>query len=163
MTTPILHPSLLPSNAGYAPTMPTDMLSVDLYGGPPRLRKTFQNTLVAVDVQWQCTPVKYDYLQAFMRIKANNGVTPFMMGLILQTSQLQSYMCWLRNGSLQLAEQRGATYVVTATLLVRPLTDAELLDFDTGIEAMYGVYGDSLETALAALAAVPAAWPEEVV
>jgi hypothetical protein len=141
---------LTPSEAGYSATPGSDVLSVQLSGGPSRTRLDFVGSVATVNVSWNIPVDAFNYLQAFYRTGAQQGGEPFLIDLILDGAALVEYEAKFIPESYQVVGVQGLTTMVTAQLEVKPAAvDAA---YDEALMDAYEAYGDQVGTALDALA-----------
>lgn len=131
---------LPPDQASYGVSYGNELVAVALDGGAMRVRRDKVDVPHLVDVQWSLDEADYVYLMAFYRSATNYGALPFLIDLLIDGAVLIEYTCKLIPGSLQLAEQRGLLYVVTAQLEVQTNPDVDL-DYDAGLVVIYEAYG----------------------
>jgi len=140
----VLPPSFRPSNDGYTASLPVTFRSTELGGGAPRRRADSPTGLHRVSVTWKFDPIEYDFFMAFYRVGIKKGVLPFVMGLVIESSAILPYRCWISNEGISLSEQRGLSHVVGVTLLAEELTDVERDNYDKHLIDLYNIY-NSLE------------------
>lgn len=104
--------------SGYAATPGIEVVSTQHDGGLGRYRQDQLGASAQITVQWTVGTSDYDYLMAFYR---QYKAKPFLIDLILDSSQSVEYTAHLVPGSWNLNSQVGLTYILQATLEVEPL------------------------------------------
>lgn len=110
-----------PDKASYTAAIGNSVIAVNTASGAPRMRRDMFGAYAAVTVQWTCGPDDYRYINAFYRIAANEGSTPFVIDLILDYPEPTEYEVYFKPDSLRLASHSGMTYIMTASLMVKPI------------------------------------------
>lgn len=115
-------PTLLlpPDQANYASPFGHTAVSTLLDGGASRFRADQLGGAFFVTVQWTLSKKNYNYLTAFYRTSTAAGSLPFLIGLILDSGDIQTYTAHFVPDSFALTSQSGQTYIVGATLEVLP-------------------------------------------
>ncbi len=132
--------------SSYTATFGDEMVSVQVAGGPSRVRRDFVGTPTIVAAQWVLSDIEYQYLMAFYRTVLVMGTLPFLMDMIIDYAEIGEFTCRLSPGTLLLNQKLGDSYMVQAQIEVTPIpTNA---DFDNALIALFGVYGDGLEPLL---------------
>ncbi len=117
---------LTPERNSYSYDVPTNVISVQLAGGGPRMRVDQLGMTTRINLSFNLQTSEYDYLRAFYRLTIAEGGLPFYMDLILDTHDVKQYKCAFVPGTLKLASQSGLAYFVNATVEVWPLPDDNL-------------------------------------
>lgn len=133
-----------PDQSGYSVTDGTETLSVSLDGGAARYRKDILNSSSQVSVQWTLSREQYDYFRVFYKLVTVSGALPFLLDLYVDESfELTEHECHFVPGTVGLKSQAGLTFVVGATLEIKPVPISEST-IDQA--AMYGLFGDQWAT-----------------
>ena len=122
---------------------------VQVEAGPPWRRRDFFGATHQVSLQLVLEPFAYTYLMAFWRTTLGKGTLPFLIDLIIDTSELSEYQATLVGGKLS-TTINGDAYLVTGMLSVLRAPDEA--DNDDAIIALFGAFGDGALTALDLLA-----------
>lgn len=140
-----------PNSEGYTAQDGTELLSVQLDGGLPRVRRDLLGAAVRVHLGWTVSAAHYRYLRAFYNIYINDA-QPFLIDLLFNEMNLKEYQALFVPGSFKLTGQAGLTYTVEADIDVKP----EPLDYtlerayiDQAL--IYGIDSSQAATALANL------------
>ena len=123
-----------PDQNGYAFTDGKEVLSVQLDGGASRYRKDILNANVNVTVQWTVDRDQYNFLRVFYKKRTESGSLPFMIDLYLDDPYtLTTHVAHFVPGTFGLKSQKGLSFVVGATLEVKPsaLSDANIYIADS--------------------------------
>jgi hypothetical protein len=108
-------------------------VSVQLDGGAGRYRADQLGATRKFKVRWSCDGlVNYNYLMAFYRTAIAFGSLPFTTELLLDSSAMQTYMCYVIPNTWRLESQSGNLFIVSAQLEVLPNSsyyadDAEII------------------------------------
>jgi hypothetical protein len=121
---------LTPESSGYSPKFKAEVLRTDLDGGQGRYRADMIGASIMLDCTWSLNPEQYDYFMAFWRSVAKKGAIPFEIYLVIDSSQLELRTANFVPDTLTLADQRGLSYKVSATLEVRSIPVDEAADLD---------------------------------
>lgn len=112
---------------GYTVTFPTALAQAQLDGGAPRTRLDILNQWITVSVQWSTGPLGYKYLKQVQRYVeigdgAGNGGggAQFTIDLIIDHDYIEEYTATFVPASMDLTNQTGDLYIVTAQLWVQP-------------------------------------------
>lgn len=135
---------LPPDRAGYNFEDFSSVVSVRLDGGPSRTRADMLGGDPTVSVQWTLSRANFDVLLAFYQTNTVYGSAPFYLDLYLENSELAEYECHFVPGSFRLQSQRAHTFVVGATLEVKPSTRDSV--YESALIMLFEEYG-SIETA----------------
>lgn len=119
-----------PSPMGYNFQDPSEVIAIELDGGPSRLRRDKLNSRSSVNVQWSLNREGYLYLQNFYRTTTNFGSLPFQIDLVTDYSESTEHTVYFIPGTVRLQEQTGHKYVVVASLEVTQLTIDEQTEAD---------------------------------
>lgn len=106
---------LPPDQANYQATPNPTAISTQLDGGASRFRADKLGASITLTVQWTLNKKNYAYLCAFYR-QLNFGADPFIVGLFIDSGDIQDYTCHFLPGTFQLNSQMGQTWVVQATI-----------------------------------------------
>lgn len=112
-----------PERANYALGDSHDKLQIN-YGLGSRFRRNLFNTYRLVTVNWVASRSTYSFLAQAYRAFINSGGAPFLMDLLIDTTDLTEYECEFVTGSFKLDRVSALTFYVSATIRVRPI------DFD---------------------------------
>lgn len=111
-----------PTIAGYSVKPGQEVVSTELDGGRPRLRKDILNASQRVTCSWTLTAEQYDYAMAFYEGVLNGGALPFTIDLIINNAAKATYTANFVPNTFQLSSKTGANVlVVTAELDVEPI------------------------------------------
>lgn len=113
---------LKPDEQSYAVTDPSAALKTELSGGRNRYRRDVLNATMEVSVQFTVGPNDYQYLRAFYNL-VNKGAEQFFANLLIETSELRTYVCNIRPGSWKLNKVKGTQFTVRMTFEVQPNDD----------------------------------------
>src|SRR5690242_15106844 len=80
-----------PNSDGYAIKEGNEVISVELDGGGPRMRRDKIGAVAVANVKWDCHQARYDYLKAFHRTATAKGSLPFNIDLVLDNSVPTTY------------------------------------------------------------------------
>ncbi len=147
---PVLN--LTPAQAGYTVTPGQQGLQAALAGGPSRFRLDMLNAAGTVAVQWECTPLQFQYLESFMRTTARRTL-PFLIDLVIDGFDLATYTATMVPGTESLPQLQGNLTIKQATLEVEMASD-EGADTDAALQMLYGIYGDDAPRILNLLASL---------
>lgn len=111
---------LPPDQANYTAMQGDSFVSTKLDGGASRFRADQLGTAIVLTLQWTCNRRNYDWLMAFFRTAINHGADPFLIKLILDNGDLQSYTAHILPSTFGLTQQMGQAYVVAASIEVLP-------------------------------------------
>lgn len=146
-----------PDNSQYSVTDGKEVVSTQLDGGAARYRSDIIGATSTVNVSWILNETGYKYLRSFYRGITGKGAAPFLIDLILDEFELTEHKSYFIPGSLQLTQQKGLTYWVSAQLEVYPNEDTDKGAFAYLYNAMgpdWQKYEDKLNTI------VNYRWPE---
>lgn len=121
MTTP-LFPSFLPApeQDGYGVDRGTESVSIQLDGGPARVRQDSLGMPSEVRVSWTVDETEYAALIGFFRERVQKRTRFFRIPLIIDTPSLVNYLARVIGKPERLASTKGLTFEVQATLEVLP-------------------------------------------
>ena len=114
-----------PNNSQYSVTDGKEVVATQLDGGAARYRRDIIGATSTVNVAWILGTNDYKYLRSFYRGITGKGATPFLIDLILDEFELTEHKAYFVPGSLQLTQQKGLTYWVSAQLEVYPNEDTD--------------------------------------
>lgn len=114
-----------PDNSQYSATDGKEVVGTQLDGGAARYRRDIIGATSTVNVAWILGTNDYKYLRSFYRGITGKGATPFLINLILDEFELTEHKAYFVPGSLQLTQQKGLTYWVSAQLEVYPNEDTD--------------------------------------
>jgi hypothetical protein len=110
-----------PEVDNYSVTDGNGIIYNGLEGGLGRYRRDILGVPSVVTVTWRLSKDEYTYLRAFYREAVRNASTPFTMDLIIDEDILTEHECHFIPDTMRLNEQRGYTYIVSASLQIKPL------------------------------------------
>lgn len=113
--------------AGYSANIGNGVIAQVLDGGAPRFRRALKGTVHSGNVSWTVNATGYQYLMAFYRVWARNPNQPFLIDLCIDNGVVEPYEAFF-DGSPSLTEKRGKTFMVSATLIVKPLATSDEVD-----------------------------------
>lgn len=125
-----------PDNSQYSVTDGKEVVSTQLDGGAARYRRDIIGATSTVNAAWILDANGYKYIRSFYRGITGKGATPFLIDLILDEFELTEHKAYFVPGSLQLTQQKGLTYWVSAQLEVYPNEDADNGNFALMYNAM---------------------------
>lgn len=112
-----------PDETGYAVSENQDsILNADLDGGPPRTRRDVIGGGRIVTVQWSGQAKRWQSIRNFFIQNVALNCPQFYLGLIIASSEYESYLCNLIPGSIKTSTPVGQYWVIQATLEVAPLS-----------------------------------------
>lgn len=112
---------LPPDQQGYSFQDPSETLQAELDGGVSRFRRDKLNGAYKLNVSWTLNQQEYTYARAFYRGTTQSGALPFLIDLYTDLGdQLLEHEVHFIPGSFGLKSQRGNSFVVGATLEVKP-------------------------------------------
>lgn len=114
--------NLKPSPGGYGFQDPSEVIAIELDGGPSRLRRDQLNSRSQVDVQWVLDREGFLYLQEFYRTTTQFGSLSFQIDLVTDYAENVEHSVYFVPGTLRLQEKDGHRYIVTASLEVTQMT-----------------------------------------
>ena len=125
--------ALCPLQSGYRPEVANNLLEQELMGGFSRQRVQFVNNVhtVATSVLLE-DKGKQQYFWAFWRSHQTNP-RPFLWRLMVDDTEMTTYVCQFVAGSLQIGERDGKVYSVSFNLRLKPNNtgkefDQEIID-----------------------------------
>lgn len=110
---------LRPDEQSYTVDEASVALQTDVKGGPNRYRRDVLNQTIKVTVQFTVNPEEYQYLRSFYNV-VNKGVDPFMIDLLVETSELRTHIANIVPGTWRLSKVVGFSFTVRFTLDVQP-------------------------------------------
>jgi hypothetical protein len=110
-----------PDNSSYNVTDGDSVVSVKLDGGASRYRSDKLGASSTVDVTWIVDKAGFEYLRAFYRGVTVSGALPFMIDLILDSSNVTEHKSYFKQGTFKLVDQKGLSYTVIALIEAEPL------------------------------------------
>jgi hypothetical protein len=118
-----------PDSQGYTVVDGDEVLSVKLDGGASRYRRDVLNSNSLVNCQWSLDRNEYNYARAFFKFATANGSQPFLIDLVLDEAMaLTEHTAWFVPGTMQLRQQQGHLYVISAQMEVAPIPRNAALD-----------------------------------
>ncbi len=128
--------ALCPLQRGYTPNVANNLLEQELMGGFARQRMQFVNNVHTVTPSVMLDEkIKQQYFWAFWDSHQENP-RPFLWRLIVNETELTTYVCQFVAGSLQIGERDGKVYSVSFTLRLKPNHTGK--DFDETIIGLWG-------------------------
>lgn len=121
---------LIPDSSSYSVQDGMEVSSTKLDGGAARYRRDILGATSKVEATWILDPGEFRYIRAFYRSMTVSGSAPFMIDLIVDRPELTEHKAYFVPGGLQLTQQKGLTYYVSATLEVYPLDNDTSADTD---------------------------------
>jgi len=115
---------LKPSRESYAADAGNNVVSIELSGGPSRMRLDMVGAPYRVNAQWVCDAFRYDYLQAFYRSSIQYGSLPFTLDLRLDYTETLAYTARVVPGTWRLGSLNGELSLISAQLEVLPNPDS---------------------------------------
>ncbi|MEI7704984.1 MAG: hypothetical protein WCK73_10340 [Deltaproteobacteria bacterium] len=109
---------LVPDEASYSVTPVSEVLAVELAGGPSRYRRDQLGSVARVSVVWTLDADDYADLLDFHQSTTDHGTEWFLIDLPLGGADPAEYTVHFVPGSLQLKSKDGGIYVVGADLEV---------------------------------------------
>lgn len=125
-----------PDNSQYSVTDGKEVVATQLDGGAARYRRDIIGATSSVNVTWILGTNDYKYLRSFYRGITEKGAKPFLIDLILDEFELTEYKAYFIPGSLQLTQQKGLAYWISAQLEVYPNEDTDNGNFALMYNAM---------------------------
>ena len=122
------HLDYLPDSSSYSATYGSGVISTDLDGGMPRLRRDQIDSPERFSVSWRLSADDFQEFMFFFRSTIDGGSIPFTMYLLLHDSFSILYEVILVPGSLKVDEARGLSRSVSAQLIGSPVDDYKLID-----------------------------------
>jgi hypothetical protein len=138
------------AQAGYSGTPGVTFKQAQLGGGRSRFRLDSGAATATVSVQWDCSPIQWQYLQAFVRSAIATGALDFLCDLLFDDASVDEYQVHLLPGTFALTGVRGMLHTARAQveLIPKPVnTTADLAVID-----LYGAYGEEASNVLKRLA-----------
>ncbi len=127
--------ALCPLQRGYAPEVANNILEQELMGGFARQRVQFINNVHTVTASVMLDDKgKQQYWWAFWRSHQENP-RPFLWRLIVDDTEMTTYVCQFVAGSLRLNERDGKVYSVSFGLRLKPNNTGT--DFDETIIGLW--------------------------
>lgn len=127
--------ALCPLQRGYAPEVANNMLEQELMGGFARQRVQFVNNVHTVTASVMLDDKgKQQYWWAFWRSHQANPRL-FLWRLIVDDTEMTTYVCQFVAGSLRLNERDGKVYSVSFGLRLKPNNTGT--DFDETIIGLW--------------------------
>lgn len=123
---------LRPDEQSYTVEEPSVALQTDVKGGPNRYRRDVLNQTMKATVQFTLGPNEYQYLRSFYQV-VNKGVDPFMIDLLIETSELRTYVANIVPGTWRLSKVIGHSFTVRFELEIQPNDDG--LDYASMVAA----------------------------
>ncbi|MGM8871541.1 hypothetical protein ACS8E3_07620 [Psychrobacter sp. 2Y5] len=129
--------ALCPLQRGYTPEVANNLLEQQLMGGFARQRVQFVNNVHTVTASVMLDEkIKQQYFWAFWRSHQTNP-RPFLWRLIVDDTEITTYVCQFVAGSLRVNERDGKVYSVSFGLRLKPNHTGK--DFD---ETIIGLWND---------------------
>ncbi|TEW87180.1 hypothetical protein [Psychrobacter sp. 230] len=127
--------ALCPLQRGYAPEVANNILEQELMGGFARQRVQFINNVHTVTASVMLDDKgKQQYWWAFWRSHQENP-RPFLWRLIVDDTEMTTYVCQFVAGSLRINERDGKVYSVSFGLRLKPNNTGT--DFDETIIGLW--------------------------
>jgi hypothetical protein len=111
---------VLPEQGSYSVEYSKSALAVSLDGGRSRFGAHIKNGAEFVNVQYSLNQHDYQYFKAFYNTVTKKGALPFLSKLYLHSADLTTHKCKFVKDSVRLTNQRGNSFIVSATLEVSP-------------------------------------------
>ena len=112
--------ALCPLQRGYTPEVANNLLEQQLMGGFARQRVQFVNNVHTVTASVMLDEkIKQQYFWAFWRSHQANP-RPFLWRLIVDDTDMTTYVCQFVAGSLRVNERDGKVYSVSFGLRLKP-------------------------------------------
>lgn len=112
--------ALCPLQRGYTPEVANNLLEQQLMGGFARQRVQFVNNIHTVTASVMLDEkIKQQYFWAFWRNHQTNP-RPFLWRLIVDDTEMTTYVCQFVAGSLRINERDGKVYSVSFGLRLKP-------------------------------------------
>lgn len=135
--------ALYPDSAGYSVVDAENVISTKLDGGASRYRLDMLDSASKVSVKWVCNSNQYQYIRAFYVSILKNGSLPFLIDLILDSSEPVEHEAYFIPGTLSLSEHSGNYYSVVAQLEVVP----KPIDESVNVQMiLFGEFGSDYQT-----------------
>lgn len=112
--------------AGYSVRHPSGVVSQQLDGGAPRMRRVSRNNWRTVTVSWATHDDGYQYLCAFHEVWCDNPSQPFYANLIVDGPEYKAYKCHFMPDSFGLDSKEAGVFSSSAQFLVKPIIDRAL-------------------------------------
>lgn len=147
-----------PDQNGYSVADTAESLLVELEGGAPRVRRDIVGAWPTVSASWTCDRLKFNYFREFFRSATLSGSLPFLIDLQIDSAdELTEHTAQFVPGSINLNQVNGLTYVVSATLRIKPLAVSSF----PGVVPLINAFGEDWEADVALLdSIVNTEWPE---
>lgn len=127
--------ALCPLQRGYTPEVANNLLEQALAGGFARQRIQFVNNVHTVNASVLLDDKsKQQYFWAFWRSHQKNP-RPFLWRLIVDDTEMTTYVCQFVAGSLRVNERDGKVYSVSFGIRIKPNNTGN--DFDETIVALW--------------------------
>lgn len=127
--------ALCPLQRGYTPEVANNLLEQMLMGGFARQRMQFINNVHTVTASVMLDEkIKQQYFWAFWNSHQKTP-RPFLWRLIVNETELTTYVCQFVAGSLQIGERDGKVYSVSFALRLKPNHTGK--DFDETIIGLW--------------------------
>jgi hypothetical protein len=138
------------AQAGYAATPGTTFKQAQLGGGRSRFRLDSAAATATVNIQWDLSPIQWQYLQAFVRSAIATGALDFLCDLVFDSAAVEEYQVHLMPGTFALTGIRGMLHTAKAQveLIPKPVNTAA----DLALVGLYGAYGEEASNVLKRLA-----------
>lgn len=137
--------TICPDVASYTTGDGLEVVSTQLDGGAPRIRRDVLGAWASVSVQWTVTPFGMKYLRAFYRAQTVSGSLQFEIDLRLDDEVPTEHTALFMPSSMQVSPIDTLNYSVTAQLYVQPrATTQDDLDYVD----LYNLYGEAFVTQL---------------
>lgn len=136
-----------PDAQSYTASPPKEAVrEVQLSGGKAYQRRGLLNGTWNTTVQFTCDRDRYDILSGFYTLWEENPQRFFEVPLILNDAEVQNYQARFVAGTFKLASQSGHTYVVTASLEVKPKkASGSANDLNAARAIFVSIYGSERE------------------
>lgn len=116
------------------------VLRAKVSSGPSRLRLDMLDAPMSVAVQLVLEPQEFNYWQAFRRTTLKHGSMPFLIDLVIDSSDVEEYQAQIVPGSIKTGIQ-GTAHLVQMELEVLMSETPPTADYDTSIVMLQGLYG----------------------
>lgn len=103
---------------GYTVNFGDDVGEIQLDGGLPRTYIKTKRNAHAVNIGWTLNKAQYNTMMAFWRVYQAEP-NPFLIDLIIDSSELEEYEATFVPGSFSLGSKNGPTYSLSAQLRVK--------------------------------------------
>ena len=117
-----------------------EVLSASLDGGASRFRKDILNANLKLNVQWTLDRTGYNFIRVFYKTMLQSGSLPFLMDLYVDDPfTLSEHECHFMPGTIGLKSQAGESFIVGATIEVKPIDQSQT---NIDVASLYALFGD---------------------